>query len=195
MHMQNRKEAAKLIRKATVQDKHHAAILIHEAIHDIANTLTGETENDKILKTLAEYFSQGHNRLSYQNTIAITEEGRIAGIIIAYHGKEADQLDEPIRSHLLKKTGRNIVIDKEADIGDYYIDTVSVYPEFSGKGLGTKLIQAACDVARENGYPTVALNVFRDNSRARKLYERLGFEPVKTIMINREEYDYMVKSV
>ena len=111
MHIQNRKEAAKLIRKATVQDKHHAAILIHEAIHDIADTLTGETENEKIHKTLADYFSQHHNRLSYRNTIVITEEGRIAGILIAYHGKDAEQLDEPIHSHLLKKTGRNIVID------------------------------------------------------------------------------------
>ena len=43
-------------------------------------------------------------------------------------------------------------------------------------GLGTAMIEAALRQARENGFEQVELGVFEDNSHARHLYEKLGFQ-------------------
>jgi GNAT superfamily N-acetyltransferase len=44
-----------------------------------------------------------------------------------------------------------------------------------GQGIGTALICAAGDTARQLGHERIALGVGLDNPRARRLYERLGY--------------------
>jgi ribosomal-protein-alanine N-acetyltransferase len=54
-----------------------------------------------------------------------------------------------------------------------------------GKGVGRRLMEAAEQWARERRLPFVTLNVFGVNSRARALYERLGYR-VETIKYRKE---------
>ncbi|MBD3109583.1 GNAT family N-acetyltransferase [Bacillus sp. AGMB 02131] len=185
-----------MIRKATRDDRAQAAVLIYDAIHDIANALTGETEDPKVLQQLEAFYCQEMNRLSYHNCLVKSVDNQAVGIVIAYHGKDAQQLDEPIVEHLKgKNSGCEPVIDQEADEDDFYIDTVSVNPQFSGRGFGTELLNAAVDWACQLGYSTVSLNVEENNFNARRLYERLGFEYEKEIMINNHVYAYLVKRI
>jgi RimJ/RimL family protein N-acetyltransferase len=44
-----------------------------------------------------------------------------------------------------------------------------------GRGIGTALIRAAEDSARQLGHGRLSLGVGVDNPQARRLYERLGF--------------------
>jgi GNAT superfamily N-acetyltransferase len=44
-----------------------------------------------------------------------------------------------------------------------------------GRGIGTALIRAAEDTARQLGHQQLALGVGLDNPKARRLYERLGY--------------------
>ncbi len=70
---------------------------------------------------------------------------------------------------------------------------IAVLPEFSGQGVGTTLLWHLLTAARPH-YPAVALNVRADNP-ALRLYQRLGFEIVGT-MINRagtESYDMRLR--
>ena len=53
--------------------------------------------------------------------------------------------------------------------------TIGVEPAHRGAGVGTKLLDALADVAREAGCPALSLSVEDDNP-AFKLYERVGFE-------------------
>jgi ribosomal protein S18 acetylase RimI-like enzyme len=58
-----------------------------------------------------------------------------------------------------------------------YIQTVCVRPDCRGQGLGTRLIRWAEDrIFRDS--PNVFMCVSSFNTDARRLYERLGFEPV-----------------
>ncbi|MGN1386889.1 MAG: GNAT family N-acetyltransferase [Bacillus sp. (in: firmicutes)] len=185
-----------MIRKATKTDREQASVLIYDAIHDIANALTGEHEDQKVLQQLGAFYCQEMNRLSYHNCLIKSVDNQAVGIVIAYHGKDAQQLDAPIAAHLQNKNPDKVpVIDQEADEDDFYIDTVSVNPQFSGRGFGTELLNAAVDLASQLGYSTVSLNVEENNQKARRLYERLGFMYKKEIMINNHVYAYLVKQI
>lgn len=183
-------------RLAMKSDAKEAADYIHLAIHDIAEALTGEKETEKIRNVLSDLFHQENNRLSYQNSIVAEVDGNVAGILVAYSGDDAEKLDRPILERL-KKKGKNHIesFDQEADKGDYYIDTVSVGPDFQGRGIGTILIQKAEQVAQDKGFTRVTLNVAEDNPGAKRLYEKLGYMKEKVIMINGHEFDYMVKEI
>ncbi|MER5967408.1 GNAT family N-acetyltransferase [Streptomyces sp. NPDC002057] len=55
---------------------------------------------------------------------------------------------------------------------------LDVRPELRGQGVGTALIRAAEELARERGAAFLGLGVGHDNPRAAALYERLGYTPV-----------------
>jgi GNAT superfamily N-acetyltransferase len=55
------------------------------------------------------------------------------------------------------------------------LDHLEVLGPFLGRGIGTALIGAAEDCARQLGHEWIALGVGLDNPRARRLYARLGY--------------------
>ncbi|MFF4252972.1 GNAT family N-acetyltransferase [Streptomyces sp. NPDC001663] len=59
------------------------------------------------------------------------------------------------------------------------IGGLGVWPEeLRSRGIGTQLIRAAEELARERDLPVVGIGVGRDNPRAATLYARLGYRPV-----------------
>jgi ribosomal protein S18 acetylase RimI-like enzyme len=55
---------------------------------------------------------------------------------------------------------------------------IGVSPPAWGQGVGETLLVAACKRLRADGYATVELSVYVDNTRAKALYERLGWQSV-----------------
>ena len=62
------------------------------------------------------------------------------------------------------------------DLAD--VQTIAVAREHWGTGLGARLLTDLVRYATEVGCTEVMLEVRVDNARARRLYERFGFEPV-----------------
>jgi RimJ/RimL family protein N-acetyltransferase len=60
--------------------------------------------------------------------------------------------------------------NRPADIG------MSVAREWRGRGVGTALMQACVDWAREHGVHKLSLQVWPHNDAALRLYEKFGFE-------------------
>ncbi|MFJ5762717.1 GNAT family N-acetyltransferase [Neobacillus sp. NPDC093182] len=181
-------------RGAIKKDAKKAAELIHIAIDDIAEKLTGQSKSENIRETLEHFFREENNRLSYQNTIVADILGEVAGIVITYPGEAAPRLDEPILKRLRKKRRNEMIfLDKEADEGDFYIDTLCVADRFRGYGIGSMLLKEAEKAAIQKGYSRLSLNVAQDNPNAKKLYEQIGYKGGKLIKINEHLYDYMVK--
>ena len=58
---------------------------------------------------------------------------------------------------------------------DMYVDILAVSPAMRGKGVGTRLLEAVFQTAREKGFKSVSLEVVDTNPDARRLYERVGF--------------------
>ena len=178
------------IRKARPDDSTQIAPLVYAAIHEIAYSLTGTSDQQQVLERLSMWIGRPGNRLSYENVWVAENETVMAGILIAYHGERASQLDEPIKAWL-RTQGQPDTLDVETSGDVLYIDSVAVDSSFGGRGIGTKLIQQAIDHARETGIPQVTLNVDQTNPAAGRLYERLGFKKVKEIDISGGRFDYM----
>lgn len=56
-----------------------------------------------------------------------------------------------------------------------HLEVVVVDARAEGQGVGKALITAAETAARERGAQSVTLHVFASNTRARRVYERLGY--------------------
>ena len=69
------------------------------------------------------------------------------------------------------------------------LQSLRVHPAFRGLGIGSRLIEAAEKVCAERGFARIGLSVGVDNPRARKLYEKLGYQSQE--MIYDEEWSYI----
>lgn len=56
-------------------------------------------------------------------------------------------------------------------------EVIAIYalPEYWGRGVGKKLMDSAIDALRADGFESVMLWAFEENTRARRFYERYGF--------------------
>ena len=65
--------------------------------------------------------------------------------------------------------------DAEARSRYFYIAELSVAEAMRGHGVGTRLISAIEEVARERGYNSIGIGVLARNTRVKELYDRLGY--------------------
>ncbi|HEY8424901.1 MAG TPA: ribosomal protein S18-alanine N-acetyltransferase [Limnochordales bacterium] len=56
-----------------------------------------------------------------------------------------------------------------------HITNVAVHPDYRGRGVGRRLMEAITDLARRKGMRRMTLEVRKSNIRAQRLYESLGF--------------------
>jgi ribosomal-protein-alanine N-acetyltransferase len=63
-----------------------------------------------------------------------------------------------------------------AEISDLF-----VVPGYRGQGIGTRILETLLEKARKAGYTNIEIGVLASNTRAQRLYERVGFVPVRTI--------------
>lgn len=59
--------------------------------------------------------------------------------------------------------------------GEGHITNVAVHPDYRGRGIGRRLMEAMTDVCRREGGRRMTLEVRRSNRIAQSLYESLGF--------------------
>jgi ribosomal protein S18 acetylase RimI-like enzyme len=185
-----------IIRPAVRDDAPQAVPLILQAIGSIAFVLTGTTDTEGASCILYDFFGQEQNRVSYENVLVLEEDRELIGLVIFYDGADARALDAPLERAAARKSGRiDYRIPTEPETSEFYLDTLSVSPDYQSKGYGSKLVEAACDRARRFGRLRIALLVEVDSPAPRRLYERLGFCVDYTRWIAGQEYFHMVRGL
>jgi ribosomal protein S18 acetylase RimI-like enzyme len=79
------------------------------------------------------------------------------------------------------KTERDYFIERPVG----HVIDIAVTEAAEGRGVGRALLEAAERWAEERGYPWLTLHVFEGNDRARRLYEKMGYQPEWTRMLKR----------
>lgn len=71
-----------------------------------------------------------------------------------------------------------------------HIHGLVVSSKYQCLGIGTKLIHAAENLARELGLKKITLEVLESNQRAYMLYKRLGFSVLKQVEFSKKHQLY-----
>ena len=181
-----------MIRKATRED-----IKVVDGLFDFIKSLEIDILKDyseeKVFKILKYVFSSEYDRFSYKNCMVYEFEGVTKGFSFAYHYDEVEKMkkfwyDEIISYFGLKED--TIIFDyNEVLQGEFYLDTLFVFSDARGEGIGNKLLTEFVNSEEAK----LSLNVAQSNNRARKLYESYGFKKECEIFIGHEEYDHLIK--
>lgn len=105
---------------------------------------------------------------SYQNCTMAEVDGRVAGFLVAFPMRvdpEAGSETDPVLAPYSRLEEDN----------SYYVCGVALFPEFRGRGIGTRLMDIAERDARDKDLDKLSLIVFEQNRDAKRLYDRLGY--------------------
>ncbi len=90
------------------------------------------------------------------------------------------QLEQGIELFQLKMNNRTIgciAIEKsKKEIDTYYIEKVSIIPEYRNQGYGTKMMEFAVNTIREDGGQWISIAFIDSNSTLKKWYLKQGFK-------------------
>lgn len=76
----------------------------------------------------------------------------------------------------------NVSLRQAALPGGWMIGNVAVDPDWQQRGIGRALMEAALDTAADRGGQWVGLEVRQDRPAPLRMYERLGFAPLGTLV-------------
>lgn len=135
------------------------------------------TENAQLVCQWSNYLGKSFQeqwmgpKIPFPLTIQILQD--LEGIFSIFDGQEFVGLIQKIRLE-----NRNL------HIGRFFIN-----PQKQGQGLGSQALRKFVSLAFENeDIDTISLNVFEANQRAQNLYQKEGFEIVKTIEAPDRKY-------
>lgn len=130
------------------------------------------------ISLLTEIALHDSSQYSYNNTLVAEMDGITVGAAIGYDGGKLAELRNNTYYIINKALGHTPSIPDETGTGEFYLDTLAVFPEYRSMGIGRLLITAICDKAFSEGHEHVGLIVDQDNPRAEALYTSIGFTRV-----------------
>lgn len=167
-----------LIRKANPEESNVIASHILLAMKDIIYRFMGEESTGKAIQFLDSLIQEKGNQYSYENCWVVELEKEIVAAVIVYDGAKLKELREPVAHKIKLMFDRAFDPEDETQAGEYYVDCVGVNPHQQGKGIGSKIFQFLIDEYAYKENKTLGLLVDQDNTSAKKLYLKLGFEIV-----------------
>ncbi len=180
-----------VIRPALPADAQQAARLIYATGPAYFNWVFGLGDAERAVDIISRLFVRQGNRFSYQLTDLAEVSHQVAGLLVSFPGKALFQLNLVTGRHLfslftwkdrllLFKNAMPLMNEKESEPGHYLISHLSVFPEWRGKGIGTRLLNYAEIKARSKGILTCTLDVDLNNSIAQRLYRHTGYTVAQT---------------
>jgi len=111
----------------------------------------------------------------YENFWLSQEDGLVAGGLLAYPFDDQNtEIDHPLIPQ------ERLVLEGPFDAieapGTYYIHAITVFPEFTRRGIGSALLDLAREHAITLGFKELSLYVFAENSAAVTLYKKHGYQ-------------------
>lgn len=158
------------VRIAEERDVERVAIL-YERLHDYLETHENHPGWKRGIYPTKEDAEEGFEK----GWLYVAEvDGKLAGSVIYLH--EQGEVYNQVK-WTKEIPGDNV----------YVIHVLAVHPDFFRMGIGTALLEYACDMGRKNGVGAVRLDVYEKNFSAIHLYESCGFSYRGNIDLGLEE--------
>lgn len=104
------------------------------------------------------------------------EHAPVAGAIVGYDGKDLHRLRRRFQEAAMADWQMDYSnMDDETAEGEFYLDSLAVYPHYRKRGIASQLLNGFIEHAASLGLPA-ALLVDKGNPSAERLYTSLGFE-------------------
>lgn len=173
------------IRQAKIEDADEAAELICMAWGECAYVLAGSDNQKAAQDIIKKFYKQPDNILSYQNIHVAEGRNGIAGLVLSFPSDHFPRLSKLLVEKLPKFYKSDVedyqgkvvpmLKTKEAEPGEYYIDSLAVYPQYRACGIGSRLLKVATLKSHKLGISKTSLIVKPENKGALKLYKKHGY--------------------
>lgn len=174
------------IRPARPGDAEVAAVLLYSAYaHSPVTFPLPEAYESGWIERLQHFFRQENNRFSYQNIQVAEQNSEVIGLVLSFEGQDEARLNAAVGSWL----------EREARDDEWYVDALAVLKNWDRQGIGTRLLQAAEQQARQHHYPKIALHVAQGNQEALDLYAHLHYIVTQQTVLYQRPYIRMVKTL
>ena len=179
-----------IIRRAKAEEATIIANYIFLAMEEITYQFIGENSKEKALHFLSSLIAAPNNQYSYQNCWVVEIENELVAAALVYNGGKLAELRETVAQKIKTIFNRSFTPEDETQAGEYYIDCVGVNPNQQGKGIGSKIFHFLINEYVKHRQATLGLLVDQENPKAKRLYLKLGFEPVgeKTLVGKKLEH-------
>ncbi|SJZ69921.1 Acetyltransferase (GNAT) family protein [Pilibacter termitis] len=184
-----------MIRQAKKADVAKLAELMLIIFQDMELPLLAKIGKEKLKNLLLQTFQEEEYRYSYTNALVAELDGEVVGVVYCYNPQSEKVNDSAFEQQLSGQYNlqEQLFFQTEVLPDEWYLDSIALFSKARGKGLGTKLLLAALEKAKEKGAVNVGLNVEQNNQRARELYENLGFVEVAEVEIVGHKYGHLQK--
>jgi ribosomal protein S18 acetylase RimI-like enzyme len=108
-----------------------------------------------------------------QGQIIVVDFGK--GAVASLTGYSVGPAPEPIGNDVPDLFRPLLELENEA-LDSWYVNVLACYPEYRGQGIGSRLLDVAERIARDEGLRRMSVVVADNNTGARRLYERQGYE-------------------
>lgn len=128
-----------------------------------------------------------HDSLNRDNCIVAFRDDELLGIL-THHTTRGEFFDLRVGAlfgrfwpwRALRIALNLLFLNESPKPDEFIVSSISVSAESRGLGVGTELMNAAEELARELGKKLMSLDVAGHNNDARRLYERLGYRVTAT---------------
>lgn len=182
-----------------------AQLIMMAMSDDCCQTLAGSNNTlDDFYQMMVNLVLMDDSQYSWRNTlVAVDDEATngdveyapIAGVIVGYDGGDLHRLRRRFldaAQQFLKMDHSQM--DDETEPGEFYVDSLAVYPEYRGRGIASALLLKMAHRAAADGLP-LALLVDKGNPSAERLYTSLGFVYANDAMWGGHEMKHLVRLI
>lgn len=159
-------------RQATREDCLRIARLFMIASDGIAEYIWTRVDAPglSLLEIGEQRYARENTAFSYQNCLVAEKDGSVIGMVHSF------AMEEPEEDGAGQEVDPVLAPYSELeDYGSLYVSAVAIFNEHRGLGIGTRLLEQACRRARGLGLDRLSLICFEKNTKAMRLYRRLGF--------------------
>jgi len=167
------------IQNASEKDAETVAWVVFAALDDY----------DEVSKKMLQVCTEPDTLYSWDKTRIVYVDGKPAGGLISYEGKDYTRLREKTWFRCWDDDPEILkAVEQECFPGEYYLDSMALLPEYRKMGLGRKLVLDAIEIGRSRGCKYATLLVDKHKSGLIAYYQSIGFEIYDSMIYFGHDY-------